>query len=200
MNPRVIFLPGAGADPEFWRPVGNRLPPGAGKLYLGWPGLGNQAPSDTVAGFADLVALVRGAIGDGPCDLVAQSMGGAIALQVALDVPDKVRRIVLTGTSGGIDAAALGGADWRPDYRRDYPDARLSLLADWPDLGARLHQIRQPVLLLWGGSDPISPLAVAARLATLLPDTHTVVIPGGDHAFAVDRAAEAARAIEAFLA
>jgi pimeloyl-ACP methyl ester carboxylesterase len=198
MQPKAVFLPGAGADPDFWRPVGDLLPDGGGKIYLGWPGLGAQPASPSVTGFDDLVAMVHTAVGDGPADLIAQSMGGAVALQAALDRPDHVRRIVLAGTSGGIDVAALGGVDWRPDYIREYPDARLSML-DSPDLTARLPEIRQPVLLLWGGADPISPLAVARRLAALLPHAGLSVIPGGSHAFPAERAAETADAIRAHL-
>ena len=199
MQPKAIFLPGAGGDPDFWRPVGDLLPAASGKTYLGWPGLGDQPASDAVTGFADLVAMVHDAVGDGPADLLAQSMGGAVALQAALDRPDRIRRIVLAATSGGVDVAALGGADWRPDYRRAYPNARLSMLDTWPDLSARLPSVAQPVLLLWGDADPISPLAVAARLARLLPDTRLVTIPGGDHGFIAGRAVEAARPIRSHL-
>lgn len=199
MTLRTIFLPGAGADPGFWRPVGDLLPTTAVATYLGWPGLGDQPPSSAVAGFADLVAMVHEAIGDGPADLLAQSMGGAVALQAALDNPAKVRRIVLAATSGGIDVGALGATDWRRDYRRDFPNARMSILDAWPDLTGRLRTVAQPVLLLWGDADPISPLAVAERLEQLLPNARRVVIPGGDHGFIVEHAAEAADAIRAHL-
>lgn len=199
MGAKAVFLPGAGGDPGFWRPVGELLPSASGKTYLGWPGLGDQPASDSVTGFADLVAMVHEAVGDGPADLLAQSMGGAVALQAALERPDRIRRIVLAATSAGLNVAALGGADWRPDYRRAYPNARLSILDTWPDLSARLASIAQPVLLLWGDADPISPLAVAARLARLLPDARRVIIPGGDHGFIAGRAADAARAIRDHL-
>ena len=199
MGSRLIFLPGLGADPGFWRPAGELLPADMDKAYLGWPGLGDQPASPSVTGFGDLVAMVHDAIGGGPADLIAQSMGGAVALQAALDRPETVRRIVLTGTSGGIDMTGLGAADWRPDHAREYPGADMSILDSWPDLTALLPSLRRPVLLLWGGADPISPLAVAERLAALLPDARLALIPGGDHGFPHLRPAEAARAIHAFL-
>ena len=199
MQPKAIFLPGLAADPDFWRPAGGLLPADVEKIYLGWPGLGNQPSSPDIRCFADLVARVDRAIGNGPADLVAQSMGGAVALQATLDRPERVRRVVLTGTSGGIDVAALGGADWRPGYVREYPDARLAIIGDWPDLTARLPLVRQPVLLLWGDADPISPVAVAERLAALLPRSALVLIPGGDHGFPASRPTETAAAIQAHL-
>jgi hypothetical protein len=39
-----LFLPGTGASPDFWKPVGSRLPPGWTKHYFGWPGLGAEPP------------------------------------------------------------------------------------------------------------------------------------------------------------
>lgn len=199
MGAKAVFLPGASGEPGFWQLVGDLLPAAGGKTYLGWPGLGDQPTSGAVGGFADLVAMVHDAVGDGPADLLAQSMGGAVALQATLERPDRIRRIVLAAASGGLDVPALGGADWRPDYRAAYPNARLSILDTWPDLSSRLPSIAQPVLLLWGDADPISPLAVAARLARLLPDVRLAVIPGGDHDLVAARAADAAAAIRLHL-
>jgi pimeloyl-ACP methyl ester carboxylesterase len=41
---------------------------------------------------------------DEPTALIAQSMGGVIAARAALERPDMVTRLVLSVTSGGIDA------------------------------------------------------------------------------------------------
>ena len=60
---------------------------------------------------------------DEPVDLVAQSMGGVIAARIALAQPNLVRRLVLCVTSGGVDMAGLGAADWRADYRKSFPNA-----------------------------------------------------------------------------
>ena len=38
----VFFLPGTGASPGFWKPVGERLPGAWTTHYFGWPGLGNM--------------------------------------------------------------------------------------------------------------------------------------------------------------
>ena len=50
-------------------------------------------------------------------------MGGLVALSAALRHTYRIRRLVLTGTSGGLDIAGLGGADWRDAYRASYPTA-----------------------------------------------------------------------------
>ena len=40
---KILFLPGAGASPDFWKPVGALLPADWPKEYFGWPGLGRPA-------------------------------------------------------------------------------------------------------------------------------------------------------------
>jgi pimeloyl-ACP methyl ester carboxylesterase len=87
--PRRLFLPGAGGDPAFWWALGDRLPDVWPKHYFAWPGLGDQPPHPAVTGFDDLVAMVEAELGEQPCDLLAQSMGGAVAMCVALRNPGR---------------------------------------------------------------------------------------------------------------
>ena len=189
MTPILLFLPGAGGDPAFWKPLGSLLPDQWKKTYLGWPGLGHQPPSPAVTSFADLVSMTEAALGHTPCDLLAQSMGGAVALQVALRNPGRVRRIVLTATSGGLDVTSMGAANWRAAYRQDYPQANLSILEGWPDLTGALPSLDHPVLLLWGDSDPISPVAVGLLLASALPRARLEIVSNGGHGFAAEQPA-----------
>lgn len=197
---RLFLLPGAGADPTFWRPLGERLPAHWQKHYFGWPGLGNQAPSPKVQRFDDLVAMVAAELDDRPVDLLAQSMGGAIALRLALDYPQRIRRLVLTVTAGGLDVAALGATDWRPDYRRAYPHAQSWIMDTRPNFQEELSSITQPTLLLWGDADPISPVAVGERLRSLLPNASLVTVAGGNHGLAHDRAVDLVEVVTAHLA
>lgn len=186
---RVLFLPGASGDPRFWAPVAERLPPAWERVLLGWPGLGDVPPSPAVTGMADLVALTLERM-DRPVDLVAQSMGGVVAIQAALARPALVRRLVLAATSGGVDLARFGAEDWRAEYRREYPHAAPWILGRPPDLEADLPRIAAPTLLVWGSADRISPVTVGAHLARVLPRAELVVIPGGEHMCARDRASE----------
>ena len=198
-TPRCLFLPGAGADPNFWRPVGERLPTSWEKVYLGWPGLGHQPADPGVNGLEDLVGLVEAQMGGATVDLLAQSMGGLVAMIVALRHPGQVRRIVLSVTSAGLDMKALGAADWQATYHLNHPRAARWLSDVHVDLSARLAQVACPVLLLWGDADPISPVAVGDRLADLLPDARLHVLEGGDHDLVHQRASEVAPLIETHL-
>ncbi len=188
----LVFLPGAGADSDFWRPLADLLPSEWRKTRLGWPGLGRQPADPAVNSFDDLVALVESHLGDEPADLLAQSMGGAVAMAVTLRNPGKVRRLVLTVTSGGVDVEGLGGSNWRLTYRRNNPATAHWITEARPDFTDRLAQVTQPVLLLWGDADPISPVAVGRRLEALLPNASLKVLPGGDHDLAHVRADEIA--------
>ena len=193
---RLLFLPGAGADPAFWRPLGERLPAAWDKHYFGWPGLGDQPPDPAVNGVDDLVAMVEAELWPGPVDLLAQSMGGVVALRVALRNPGKVRRLVLTATSGGVDVADLTCFDWRANYHREYPNAAAWITEARIDLTAEIPSIACPMLLLWGDADPISPVAVGERLRGLAADAELHVVKDGEHDLAVTHAAELAPLVE----
>src|SRR2546426_11604326 len=108
---RVIFLPGVSGDGRFWQPVAERLPP-CEKVLMDLPGAGNVPHSQSVRSFDDLVALTLSHM-DRPVDIVAQSMGGVVAVRTALARPHAVRRLVLTATSGGVDFKPFAHHEWR---------------------------------------------------------------------------------------
>lgn len=194
----VFFLPGTGASPGFWKPVGDLLPGNWTKIYFGWPGLSGQPADPAINGYEDLVRLVANRI-DGPVDLVAQSMGGMIAARLAFGCPRSVRRLVLTATSGGVDASALGGADWRADYRRQYPGSPAWVTDHSGSANLPVEKIECPTLLIWGDADPISPLAVGRHLQSRISGAELHVIATDDHRFAESRPREVAPLIAAFL-
>jgi pimeloyl-ACP methyl ester carboxylesterase len=195
---RILFLPGAGASPDFWKPVGARLPADWPKEYFGWPGLGRQPHDPLIRGIDDLVRLVSARM-DEPVDLVAQSMGGVIAVRLALERPDRVRRLVLSVTSGGVDMVGLGAADWRADYRRSFPEAAAWITDSRASPPLPVERVAASTLLVWGDADPISPVAVGKHLAGRMPAARLHVVPGGDHDVASTHAAEVATLIERHL-
>jgi pimeloyl-ACP methyl ester carboxylesterase len=196
--PRVVFLPGASGDGEFWRGVGERLPTSWEKVYVRWPGLGAEPADPSIGGFEDLVAMVADGL-DRPSDLVAQSIGGVVAVGVAARVPRMVRRLVLVATSGGVDVAGMGAEDWRAEYRRAFPDAAAWVADRPPDVTEQLGRLASPTLLLWGAADPISPVAVGEHLARVIPGGVLRVLEGGTHDFGRVQANLVAPLIEAHL-
>jgi len=158
---------------------------------MSWPGAGHQPHDPGVRGFDDLISLVAGRI-DGEADLIAQSMGGVVAIGVALKHPEKVRRLVLTATSGGIDVRSRGATEWREEYRKEYPQAADWIWREQVDYVGAIPGLRNPTLLIWGDHDPISPVAVGQQLNELLPESTLHVLEGGTHSLAEDRPDEVA--------
>jgi pimeloyl-ACP methyl ester carboxylesterase len=187
-QPPVLFLPGASGTGRFWHPLAAHLPEPWPKVFLDWPGLGAVSPRPDVNGLDDLARLVVERAGPGPVDLVAQSMGGVVAMLVALARPGLVRRLVLTATSGGIDLTPFAPADWRAEYAAEFPDAAAWIREARPDLSGRIPTVTAPALLIWSDGDAISPIGVGRRLASLLPHAELVELPGLDHMFARDHA------------
>lgn len=195
---RLMFLPGASGNTAFWRPVADRLTHPGERLHIGWPGFGSTPPDPAVNGMEDLVARVIAAM-DRPTALIAQSMGGVIAMRAALEKPAQVTHLVLTATSGGLDLSGFDVEDWRPALQAEQPALPPWFAEDRQDLSAQLGRITVPVLLLWGDADPISPVAVGERLAALLPNARLHVLAGGEHDLAHVHAAQAAPLIDAHL-
>ncbi|ATQ73735.1 alpha/beta hydrolase [Massilia violaceinigra] len=195
---KLIFLPGAGGNPAFWQPASDLLAHPASRCLLGWPGFG-VAPADPgIEGMDGLVALVLDQI-DRPCALIAQSMGGVVAVLAALKRPDLVSHLVLAVTSGGVDMADLRAEDWRSAFLAANPTVPRWLTDYRSDLSDAIKTLRAPTLLLWGDADTISPVAVGVRLHGLLPESSLHVIAGGGHDLANRLAATVAPLIDAHL-
>jgi pimeloyl-ACP methyl ester carboxylesterase len=195
----LVFLPGAGGRATFWRPVAERLSDLGPAVRLAWPGFGDVPADPAIASLDGLFAWLLGRLPPGRVHLVAQSMGGVLAARLAIERPEGVETLVLCATSGGVDVAGLGGADWRAAYR-----AELSHVPDWfavdrTDLTAKLSRIRAPTLLLSGDADPVSPPAVARLLEAHIAGARSAVVRGGSHAFANERPEEVAAAIRAHV-
>lgn len=201
INPpdKILFLPGASGNTQFWQPVCERLSITAQKFHVGWPGFGDVPPIRSVASMDDLVARVAADI-DRPTALVAQSMGGIVAMCVALQHPDLITHLVLTVTSGGVDMSDLGAQDWRAEFAADNPTLPRWFLDDRTDLTHRLDEMHMPVLLIWGDSDPISPLGVGQRLNQLLPNAEIHVLSGAGHDLGFTHPLEVAGLIDKHLA
>lgn len=165
---------------------------------LSWPGLGAEPASASLRSIDDMVAAVLGEL-DEPANLVAQSMGGLIAIKAALAHPDMVSRLVLAVTSAGVPVADLGGSDWRGDYYETFPSAARWIADVQEDLSSRLGEITMPTLLLWGDADPISPVAVGERLQSKFPDATLHIIDGADHDLALSHSDQVAQLIAAHL-
>jgi 2-succinyl-6-hydroxy-2,4-cyclohexadiene-1-carboxylate synthase len=110
----VLLLHGFSQDHRCWGPLGDALGARGRVLAVDAPGHGRSTcPTDLdLPGTAALLAEVAATTG-GPVDVVGYSMGGRTAMQLLVDHPDTVRRVVLIGATAGItdDAARAARAE-----------------------------------------------------------------------------------------
>jgi pimeloyl-ACP methyl ester carboxylesterase len=232
-GPTLVFLHGSGESAHAWDRVIPLLS-GFSCVALDLPGHGAQAarpgPAQmSVADYADAVrtTLARDGL-DGVC-LVGHSLGGAIALRLALEHPALVRRLALVGTGARLrvlpallDAAKQAPADamerlvmtgFAPSHEREAyayatrlaPTAPGVLYRDLAacdafDMIAELGRIAQPTLILVGAEDRMTPPKYARFLAEHLEQATLVTVPGVGHYLPAEASAALADAILQWLA
>lgn len=191
-----IFLPGASGNITFWQPVLKQLPHDSSSTVVAYPSFGGYPEDAAVRSFEGLQDYVLKQIQQ-PSIIVAQSMGGIFAVQAALEKPEQVQALVLVATSGGIGLSPFQVADWRKDYRQTFavPDWFMQQQSDLTD---SLDRICCPVLLIWGGADAISPVAVGEYLHSHISGSELYVVPQGQHDLAEVYADEVTRVMLAF--
>ncbi len=106
MGESIVLLHGFGGTHHAWDEVAARLPPERYlPLALDLPGHGEQADCERPITFSGCVAHVLGRAPE-RFTLCGYSMGGRIALHVALSAPERVGRLVLVASTAGIEDSA----------------------------------------------------------------------------------------------
>ncbi|MEM2865779.1 MAG: alpha/beta hydrolase [Candidatus Hadarchaeales archaeon] len=105
----VYLLHGAILTHSLWRPQLEAL---RGKYLAIAPDLPGHGGSDplpeaSIKGYAEVVAGMMEALGTEEAVVVGHSMGGAVALQLALDHPEKVKSLVLANTGAKLGVSPL---------------------------------------------------------------------------------------------
>lgn len=179
-NLPVAYLPGASGRSAVWRPIAERLARRREPVLFDYPGLGDAPADASITSLPDLCNVVVAAL-PARCDLVALSMGGVLALRLAIEHPARIRRLVLVTTAGGVEVERLGALDWRPSFRQTRPDAPTWIVDDRTDFTDRLWSIAAPTLLVFGDRDLIAPVAVGEFLRDRLPSAKLEVVVGATH-------------------
>ncbi len=176
----------------------------AGRPVIGVDLLGHGAapkPHEPEA-YADLTARIVEALPDEPVDAVGFSLGAMTLLRLALDQPDRLRRLVVSGVGRNLferdderAAAILAGVEGTGDpednigrlfgqYARaegNDPEALAAVLRR-PGAGpfdpAELTKVTVPALVVIGDRDFAGP---ADPLVEALPDARAVVLRNVDH-------------------
>jgi 3-oxoadipate enol-lactonase len=135
-GPPVLFLHGLGGSRLAWEPQLEGLADRFRCIAWDVPGYGRSDPLPvmTFPALAEAAVRLLDELGIDRVDLVGLSFGGQQALHIALDHADRVRRLVLAGTS------ARFGADGTD------PEAWMRLRLDPLDAGVTPAEMAAPVL------------------------------------------------------
>ena len=219
-----MLLHGAGGGPGLWDAVARRLP---GLDAPALPGHGDGGEGrDTIDAYGRWVA---DRLAGQPAVVGGSSMGGAIALWLALEQPALVDGLVLIGTGGRLRVdpaifdlldgahaeacAVLARRQLREGAARATLQRSAELMGNVPaavtagdyracdrfDVLDRLGEITAPTLILVGEEDRMTPPRYAERLGDDIPGGRLVVIPRAGHLPMVERPRETAAAIADFL-
>ena len=145
---RVILIHGLGASSAFWRPVARELADRARTLVPDLLGFGSSLRLGTHFHLDDQAAAVVRLVerhGGGPVVLAAHSYGAAVAVAVARERPDLVRRLVLVAPAAFADAgeARQRIGDWSWIARRTMDGSPVADLAC-----GTMCLLRRPMLAL----------------------------------------------------
>ena len=206
-GPTILFLPGYMSDMAGSKAVAlDQWAASQGRAMMRMDYAGNGSSEGrfadgTLASWRDDVLLVMDALIEGPVLLVGSSMGGWLALLVALARPDRVVGIVGIAAApdftewGFTDAdKALLATEGRIEEPSAYSDdPYVTTLAFWQS-GQALRMLEGeiaidcPVRLLHGQADADVPWDIAVQTAARLrsSDVQTLLIKDGDHRLSRD--------------
>ncbi len=207
--PPLLLVHGAAGSHLDW-PAHLRRLRGAALYLPDLPGHGRSAPPgrDRVEAYADDMAGLLDALSIERAILGGHSMGGAVALTMALRHPERAAGLLLIGTgarlpinlatSGEDPLFVLGWAAGRM-WAEGTPAPALQLTmerlaatdpsviaADWRacahyDIQAELGRISAPALIIGGSRDRLTPPELSQMLADGLPRAELRIIDGGGH-------------------
>lgn len=207
----LLFLNGIGADIAAAAPLLAQIH-GREVWTVDMPGVGGSPDALLPYGAPTIAAVVMeiaDRLGHKLIDVAGFSWGGALAQQIAIQFPGRVRRLVLMATTPSVGAPGIGWAALLDD---DMLASGLKLptatplglawqtmaMAGWTS-AAMLPQLKGvPVLILMGERDGVVPACHGQAIADLIDGALLEVVPGS-HLFPFTHAAAISARISAFL-
>ena len=189
----LLLVPGLGADTRLFGGIVGPLAATCHVIAFDPRGGGrsDKPPGPyTIEQMADDADGLLDVLGIEDAVVVGYSMGGRIALSLALDHPERVRRLVLAATSARTPPSRPFGRRWLalevlsrlPTPGKGQPrwawECQRRASASY-DATARLGEIVVPTLVLHGRRDHMTALALAREMHAGIAGSSLVVVPGG---------------------
>lgn len=191
---RVVLVHGTPGRATQWAPLLRDVPAGFELVALDRPGFGASDPRGAVPDLERQARALEPLLVDraaGPTLLAGHSLGGPIVLEAACDFPDRVGGVLLLASNGDPDLEQLqwynrlarGLAFLLPRAWRNANRELYGHRAELEALGARLPELRCPVVVVQGDEDDLVPPANADYFAHVLTRVTVVPLHGEDHFF-----------------
>jgi 3-oxoadipate enol-lactonase / 4-carboxymuconolactone decarboxylase len=120
----LVFLHDAGSNGHTWHSQLAAFAQRDSPLALDFPGHGRSGGTESlksIAAYAVFLAAFLDALGARPCVLVGCGMGGAVAIEIALAQPGRVRALVLVAAAARFDLPQSMLDTWRDVMRGRAP-------------------------------------------------------------------------------
>jgi pimeloyl-ACP methyl ester carboxylesterase len=221
----ILFIHGAGANPSVWHLQTVHF---KDSVAVELPGHPNGSGLRSIEDYALVVERQINEKGITNPIIVGHSMGGAIAIELALRRRE-LRALVLVGTGARLRVRA----EFLAKVKEDYEEA-VKLLASWSvsssadpilvdrtardllkvkpevalgdfmacdmfDRMERVGDIACRALVLCGEDDRMTPKKYSQYLHEKIKNSELVIIPGAGHAVMLEKSGEFNRVLEAFL-
>jgi 3-oxoadipate enol-lactonase len=210
----LVLIPGLATDVSEYHRIIAALAARYHVIALDNRGAGRSNKPDipySIQVMADDTAALLDALGIKQTHILGTSMGGRIALALALQHPEHAKSLILVSTGAKVPPPNWHRrllVDLLPRVRlflgtRKYPQpyyafARQREASRGYDCTDRLHEIRVPTLILHGMSDRPAPLRLAQDMLARIPNAQLITFPGG-HIFFFLRPQQVVDAVTAFL-
>ena len=186
----LLLINGLGSDASMWGEAEQVLARRSRTVVFDSPGTGrSQIPllPLPIPALARLAGRLLDRLGHEQVDVLGYSFGGAVAQQLALAEPHRIRRLALVSTWCGWGGdpgspAAVARALRKVTAHGNALGCSYQLwsLATWSSL-PWLDRIETPTLVISGGADDLVPPENAVRLARRLPNSRLHLLPAGGH-------------------
>ncbi len=199
----LVLIAGLGVDVSEWGRLIRQLAGHYRVLAFDNRGVGRTDKPDapySMEMMADDTAALMQAVGFDSAVILGISMGGRIALELALRHPKNVRQLILISTNARVIPSWRRGKlldmlSMMPVFKSRYPQPHYAFIRQREasaayDGTARLGRIQAPTLILHGRSDKIAPYELATEMQAGIPGAQLQAFHGG-HLFFLIREPQA---------